>query len=63
MVAGMLYSVWSELPHQGKPCSIIHRLEATQFSQNHVLLHHLSGIYLLHAAVMPPSHYIRAILI
>ena len=38
-------------PIKGKPCSIIHRLEATQFSQNHVLLHRLSGIYLLQATI------------
>jgi hypothetical protein len=41
VVAGVLHSL-SELPHQG---TIIHRLVATQFSQNHVLVQHLSGIY------------------
>ena len=33
VVAGVLHSVWSELPHQGSvPYRIIHRLVATQFS-------------------------------
>ena len=30
---------------KGLPCSIIHRLVATQFWQIHVLVQHLSGIY------------------
>ena len=32
VVTGMLHCVWSELPRQGVPYSIIHRLVATQFS-------------------------------
>ena len=33
----MLYSVWSELPTEGIPYSIIHRLVATQFHKKLVM--------------------------
>jgi hypothetical protein len=45
VVAGVLYSQSELDPTKGLPYSIIHRLVATQFSQNHVLVQHLSGIY------------------
>ena len=44
-------------PTKGLPCSIIHKLVATQFSQNYVLIQAC-----ILRAVTPPSQYISAIL-